>query len=212
MERFRVYPSHPQSFQFTVECMQGFWCLTSPPPLGHNYLAGKCQLQLTIHSSDILTRPLLDADGTQRSCKLVIQTLHGISRSPLTIPFSVVLPSQEPTQCFCYDLPSVEEMMESEVLFELFPAYGSLLVGKTAVKAERLLSETCAYAPVARHALKQRFIGNPLNTILLYDSANAITGKITIDTLLVTPYWHNMMDIRSVGTYWKSTQVCFSAL
>ncbi|KAI8840518.1 hypothetical protein BC829DRAFT_446957 [Chytridium lagenaria] len=181
--------------------------LSLPPPIipfriyGHNYLEKKSYLQLNFNgiSSTGSTNPIkLFGSRQLSSLKLIIS-----SKPDLGIPYSVILPIKDDSEVYTF-LIDDEEHTNFSLQFDIYPTFGTKVLGRAVVLASQLLL-----------ALGRRTAGaadNEKCVAPLFDNHLRVVGELAFEFSMVKAFDHEKLSIGGkVETYWKSTQVVNSA-
>ncbi|KAK9761041.1 phosphate system positive regulatory protein pho81 [Basidiobolus ranarum] len=175
--------------------------LELPPPIipfriyGHNYLDKKYQIHMTLgHLSTKSSRPPVRLYGNSRlsSLKLVI------SPKPDTgiIPHSVILPLGDKRESFTFQVDSLNNF---SVDFEIFPTFGSKVIGK-AVSLPSVFNNEHGYRILNKHYSGGKVICPFLDTHL------KVVGELAFEFLVIKPFQEVKLEIGGrIETYWKST-------
>ncbi|KAJ3127326.1 phosphate system positive regulatory protein pho81 [Nowakowskiella sp. JEL0407] len=190
--------------------------LSLPPPIipfriyGHNYLEGKCYIQVTLTNvksanGPSFTSPIhLFASRQLSSLKLVIS-----SKPETNVPYSVILPQKDDFESFTFlvDDKDILDEKSSQVFalqFDIYPTFGTKLIGRAVALASHLRAVAGSSITGAVEAEK---IVSPL-----FDQHLRVVGEFAFAFSIVKPFSHAGLKIGGgVDTYWKSTKVVETA-
>ncbi|KAJ1535636.1 phosphate system positive regulatory protein pho81, partial [Nowakowskiella sp. JEL0078] len=189
--------------------------LSLPPPIipfriyGHNYLEGKCYIQVmltSVKTNSTLGGPSFNspihlfASRQLSSLKLVIS-----SKPETNVPYSVILPQKDDFEAFTFLVDDKDILDENSaqvfaLQFDIYPTFGTKLIGRSVVLASQL--RTAALASVTGAVEAERCV------CPLFDQHLRVVGEFAFAFSMVKPFVHPRLKIGGgVETYWKSTKV-----
>jgi CDK inhibitor PHO81 len=109
------------------------------------------------------------------------------------LPRHISLPLKDEDERFYF---LVEQLETSRLVFDLRPAYGSNLIGRSVLLSGYL-------ARLGENAKGEEVVQLPI-----MDDQSHLVGELTVKLTIVKPFLHPEIQIGGrVDTYWKSTQV-----
>ena len=176
--------------------------LSLPPPIipsfGHNFLEKKVFVQLRLGNSRAMDSPnvqpvlLYNNDATLTSAKLTISP-KGCDD---IVPRSVLLPLTDDDQRSVSFY--VERVENFSIDFELYPTFGSKIIGKGTV-----LGDVFERSKSGRRTDS----GRVFCKIPIFDSRLKVIGEISFEFSIVKPFQGVQLEIGGkIETYWKSTR------
>ncbi|KAJ3196624.1 phosphate system positive regulatory protein pho81 [Irineochytrium annulatum] len=179
--------------------------LSLPPPIipfriyGHNYLDKKVYLQVNLSSfADSDDKNPIKLFGTRQlsSLKLIISTKPDVG-----IPYSVILPLKDDSEIYTF---LVDNLTDFSLQFDIFPTFGTKVLGRAVVLASQLTMARSNRSPGAGD--------NEKCIAPLFDTHLRVIGELSFDFSIVDAFDHPALQIGGkVETYWKTTQVVGSA-
>jgi CDK inhibitor PHO81 len=176
--------------------------LSLPPPIipsfGHNFLEKKVFVQFRLggnRSPDQATAQpvLLYSEASLTSAKLTISP-KGCDD---IVPRSVHLPLTDDDQrSVSFYVDKIENF---SIDFELYPTFGSKVIGKGSALADVFSRRT--------KATERTDSGGVFCTLPIFDSRLKVIGEISFEFSIIKPFQGVQLEIGGkIETYWKSTQ------
>jgi len=176
--------------------------LSLPPPIipsfGHNFLEKKVFVQFRLGrnrtSDSPISQPVvLYNDASLTSAKLTISP-KGCDD---IIPRSVLLPLTDDDQrSVSFYVDNIEDF---SIDFELYPTFGSKVIGKSSALTEVFTRRTSG--------LSGSYSGGVSATLPIFDSRLKVIGEIYFEFSIIKPFQGVQLEIGGkIETYWKSTR------
>ena len=175
--------------------------LALPPPIipsfGHNFLEKKIFVQFWLgksRSSESPPQPVvLYSETTLTSAKLTISP-KGCDD---IVSRSILLPLTDDEQRFLSFY--VDNIENFSIDFELYPTFGSKVIGKGSALADVFKD--------LDHAVHRTDSGGVACTLPIFDSRLKVIGELSFEFSIIKPFQGVQLEIGGkVETYWKSTQ------
>jgi len=176
--------------------------LSLPPPIipsfGHNFLEKKVFVQFRLGrnrtSDSPISQPVvLYNDASLTSAKLTISP-KGCDD---IVPRSVLLPLTDDDQrSVSFYVDKIEDF---SIDFELYPTFGSKVIGKSSALTEVFTRRTSG--------LSGSYSGGVFATLPVFDSRLKVIGEISFEFSIIRPFQGVQLEIGGkIETYWKSTR------
>ncbi|BFZ59929.1 phosphate system positive regulatory protein pho81 [Saitoella coloradoensis] len=179
-----------------LEVMESIPSLELPPPVipfrkyGHNYLDNKTLVRVTLGHGrklngqqaavELFSREAPGQMSSVVSARLVVRSTTDI----FVLPHTFVLPLADETQGMEFQVDDVETF---SLAFEIFPTFGSKIIGKGVALAPLLTQDKTL-------------------VVALMDPQLRIIGRVSFEVDVVQPFVKSgNQKPRVVETYWKST-------
>lgn len=176
--------------------------LSLPPPIlplrkyGHNFLEKRMFVKLNFYTNRDSIKVYDNLSLSSTPGRITVNCAQND-----IIPRSLLLPVSDEDKTATFQVDSLENF---SIDFEIFPTFGTRLIGKTT-----LLSSTFANS-TSRSCYKSSNMNNNINlvgdlVIPLYDIRMRIMGELRFNYQIIYPYSGIPLEITQYDTYWKST-------
>lgn len=176
--------------------------LELPPPIiplfGHNWLDGKMHLEISLATDS--SSPPIRLFGHHRcfnSYKVTVSLKSIDDHQSVGMPYTVILPSQEPVESFTFEAPA-HSLSTCFVQFQVHPTFGTKLIGRAILLGDVIGSMTTSST------------SQTSRLPLVGPDANGLVGEVNAQVSLIKPYLLSPINVTDIGTYWKATSASTS--